>query len=130
MKVPTAPQLLQRRSPRIADNATRTRSDSTRSDAATPDCPDFTEVRSELKLLEPLDPNQIVREDPSFRTWAAAEFLGMSAYCLEKWRQRDQGPDFLQYPDSSVRYPLSSLIRFRAAHRVVPSRQPRTQRSQ
>lgn len=129
MKEPTAAQLLQRQSPRNANRTTAPASD--QSKPATPALhnPTVTDILDEQKFLEPRDPSQIAHEDPAFRTWLAADFLGISKYSLEKWRQRDQGPDFLRFPNGSVRYPLSSLIRFRAAHRVVTTRQPRTQRS-
>lgn len=50
---------------------------------------------------------------------SAAAVIGVTAECMKKWRQRDQGPDYLQYgPSGPVRYELSSLMEFRAAHRV------------
>jgi hypothetical protein len=129
MKEPNAAQLLQRQSPRNANRTTAPTSDQSKFATPAPHNPTVTDILDEPKLLEPRDPSQIAHEDPAFRTWLAADFLGISKYCLEKWRQRHQGPDFLQYPDGSVRYLLSSLIRFRAAHRVATTRQPRTQRS-
>ncbi len=129
MKLPTATQLLQHRPSCNADHTISSTSGSTEPVTCTPQNPNNTEISSQLKILVPIGPEQIAEEDPTFRTSAAAGFLGVSAYCLQKWRQRDQGPDFLRYRDGTIRYLLSSLIQFKAAHRVVPSRQARTQRS-
>jgi hypothetical protein len=57
--------------------------------------------------------------------------LGVKPDRLEKWRQRDRGPDYLQYEESGfVRYELSALNEFKARHRIRPSRNPRRQRRQ
>ena len=38
---------------------------------------------------------------------------------MKKWRQRNQGPDYIQYgKDGTVRYELTALMAYRAAHRV------------
>jgi hypothetical protein len=78
----------------------------------------------------------------------AAFVLGVTAECLKKWRQRKQGPDYIQYgPRSPVRYELNALMEFRDKYRVkhgnksqmslwlafttsaaLDSRQPRTAR--
>ena len=35
-------------------------------------------------------------DNPVFNEASAARFLGISAECIKKWRQRNQGPDYLQ----------------------------------
>jgi hypothetical protein len=58
-------------------------------------------------------------DNPIFDGRSAAAFLGLSSEKLKKWRQRDQGPDYLQYGEAGpVRYELGTLMAFRAGHRV------------
>lgn len=58
-------------------------------------------------------------DNPILNECGAAALLGLSPERLKKWRQRDQGPDYLQYgPAGAVRYELDTLMAFRAAHRV------------
>jgi hypothetical protein len=58
-------------------------------------------------------------DNPVFNERGAAELIGVSAECLKKWRQRNQGPDYIQYGRSGpIRYELSALKGFREAHRV------------
>jgi hypothetical protein len=58
-------------------------------------------------------------DNPVFDERGAAAYLGLSQECLKKWRQRNQGPDYIQYgPGGTVRYELSALMAFRATHRV------------
>src|ERR1035437_9848010 len=58
-------------------------------------------------------------DNPVFNERGAAELIGISAECLKKWRQRNQGPDYIQYGRSGpIRYELSALRAFREAHRV------------
>ena len=69
--------------------------------------------------LEPAQPLIVINDDPVFDVRAAARILGFSAERLKKWRQRDQGPDYIQYgKNGDVRYELSALIAFRAANTV------------
>ena len=64
-------------------------------------------------------------DNPVFKEDSAARFLGISAECIKKWRQRNQGPDYLQYgPGGPVRYELNTLIAFRAAHKITVGGQP------
>ena len=57
----------------------------------------------------------------STSAFAAGRILGRTDECLKKWRQRDQGPDYIQYGQNGVvRYELSALMAFRAEHRVKP----------
>ena len=87
--------------------------------------PNVTEIPLRLRELEPAEPPLVVVDDPVFNTRDAAQILGLKADRLMKWRQRGQGPDYLQYEQSGdIRYELSALIAFKAAHRVRPSRQP------
>ena len=59
-------------------------------------------------------------DNPVFNEASAARFLGISAECIKKWRQRNQGPDYIQYgPGGPVRYELNTLIAFRAAHKIT-----------
>ncbi len=58
-------------------------------------------------------------DNPIFNEHGAAAFLGLRSETLKKWRQRDQGPDYIQYGKAGpVRYELNTLTAFRAAHRV------------
>lgn len=58
-------------------------------------------------------------DNPIFDGRSAAAFLGLSSEKLKKWRQRNQGPDYLQYGQAGpVRYELDTLMAFRAGHRV------------
>jgi len=58
-------------------------------------------------------------DNPIFNERGAAAFLGLSPETLKKWRQRNQGPDYIQYgPAGPVRYELNTIAAFRAAHRV------------
>ena len=85
----------------------------------------IAEIPSRMRELEPEAPPLVAIDDPVFTTADAARILGITAQRLMKWRQRDQGPDYLQYEKGGpVRYELSALIEFKAAHRVRPSRQP------
>jgi hypothetical protein len=81
------------------------------------------EIPSRLRRLEPAKPIEVAYVDPVFDTHDAAIILGVLQSRLEKWRQRDQGPDYLWYDDDYPRYELSSLIEFKASHRIRPSRQ-------
>jgi hypothetical protein len=58
-------------------------------------------------------------DNPVFNESGAAKLLGVSAECMKKWRQRNQGPDYLQYGRGGpVRYEMNALMEFRAVHRV------------
>jgi hypothetical protein len=58
-------------------------------------------------------------DNPILDQRGAAAFLGLRPETLKKWRQRNQGPDYIQYgPAGPVRYDLDTLTAFRAAHWV------------
>jgi hypothetical protein len=58
-------------------------------------------------------------DNPIIDERGAAAFLGLRPETLKKWRQRDQGPDYIQFGQAGpVRYELDTLTAFRAAHRV------------
>jgi len=62
-------------------------------------------------------------DNPVFNELGAATILGVSAETLKKWRQRNIGPDYIQYGTSGpVPYELNSLMAFRAVHTVVTGR--------
>jgi hypothetical protein len=70
--------------------------------------------------LESRAPLTAINSDPNFNTRNAAEILGVTEGTMKKWRQRHHGPDYIQYgPDGTVRYSLSSLLRFRHDHLVI-----------
>jgi len=49
----------------------------------------------------------------------AATIVGVSTALLKKWRQRKQGPDYIQYGTNGVvRYELKTLMQFREKHKV------------
>jgi hypothetical protein len=73
--------------------------------------------------LEPARPLSAFNDDPLFKTRDAAVILGLTEDCLKKWRQRGQGPTYLQYrmvigEPGAVRYALSALMQFRESHTV------------
>jgi hypothetical protein len=64
-------------------------------------------------------------DNPLLGTCGAAKILSVGVELLKKWRQRDQGPDYVQYgPGGPVRYELDALMAFRALHRVRVSSKP------
>ena len=64
-------------------------------------------------------------DNPLFGTYEAAEILAIGVDLLKKWRQRDQGPDYVQYGlGGPVRYELDALMAFRVRHRVRVSSKP------
>jgi len=76
------------------------------------------ELPKTLLRLEP-KPLSAYDENPVFDEITAARFLGLTAGCLKKWRQRRQGPDYIQYGNNGpVRYELNALKEFRETHRV------------
>jgi hypothetical protein len=73
--------------------------------------------------LEPARPLSAFIDDPLFKTRDAAAILGLTEDCLKKWRQRGQGPTYIQYrmvigEPGAVRYALSALMQFRESHTV------------
>jgi len=80
------------------------------------------ELPATLLQLEP-KPLSAYDDNPVFDEIGAAHFIGVTANCLKKWRQRKQGPDYLQYgKNGPVRYELKALMDFRDKHRVRPRR--------
>jgi hypothetical protein len=73
-----------------------------------------------LKLEQP--PISAFDDNPVFNESGAAQILGLSAEQLKKWRQRNMGPDYIQYgPAGPVRYTLNALMSFRTTHTVKPA---------
>jgi hypothetical protein len=50
--------------------------------------------------------------DRMLTTKQAATILGMAAETLKKWRQRGTGPKYLRFPDGTIRYRLSVIMKF------------------
>ncbi len=127
MNIPPNSQLariLQARKARL-NNSSNPQPNQPPSAATIPQSKKIAEIPSRMRELEPEAPPLVAVDDPVFTTTDAAQILGIAAERLMKWRQRDQGPDYVQYEnDGPVRYELSALIEFKAAHRVRPSRQP------
>jgi hypothetical protein len=74
-----------------------------------------------LKLEQP--PISAFDDNPVFDENAAATILGLSPETLKKWRQRNIGPDYIQYgPAGPVRYTLNALMEFRATYTIKPAR--------
>jgi hypothetical protein len=64
-------------------------------------------------------------DNPVFNEFGAAKIVGVSAEVLKKWRQRNMGPDYIQYGAAGpVRYELNALMAFRASHVVKPGGKP------
>lgn len=77
-----------------------------------------TQIPERYRVLEPL-PILAYDDNPVFNEYGAAQIVGVSAEVLKKWRQRRQGPDYIQYGRGGpIRYELSTLKAFRAAHTV------------
>jgi hypothetical protein len=58
--------------------------------------------------------------DRMLNTWDAAKILGETHEVLKKWRQRDQGPEYIRFPNGDIRYRLSTLLKFIEDHTVRP----------
>ena len=56
--------------------------------------------------------------EPVVAVGVAAVILGVSVDLMEKWRQRGVGPDYIKYQGGPVRYAMSALNEYRAAHTV------------
>jgi hypothetical protein len=84
-----------------------------------PTAPRHTEIPERYMRLEPNLPLSCVNDDPVFDARDAGKIVGVSVELLKKWRQRNNGPDYIQYyKNGPVRYEFSVLMAFRAAHRV------------
>ena len=71
------------------------------------------EIPATRLKLEPR-PLSAYDDNPVFDEIGAAFLLGLKPDTLKKWRQRQQGPDYIQYgPNGPVRYELKTLIEFR-----------------
>jgi hypothetical protein len=58
-------------------------------------------------------------DNPVLNEAGAAFIIGVTADCLKKWRQRNQGPNYIQYGDNGpVRYELKALLDYRDKYRV------------
>lgn len=80
--------------------------------------PRCTQVPAIYLTVEP-PPISTYDDNPIFDARGAAAYLGLSTECLKKWRQRDQGPDYIQFgPAGPVRYEWNTLRTFREAHCV------------
>ena len=69
-----------------------------------------------------IEPKPISAYDnnPVFDERNAARLIGVTAHCLKKWRQRKQGPDYIQYGHNGpIRYELNTLMDFREKYRVT-----------
>jgi hypothetical protein len=87
--------------------------------------PKRTEIPLQLARLERAQPLYLIDDDPVFEVMYAARILGISQDLLEKWRQRGQGPDYIQYgPGGPVRYALSALETYKAACTIRPIGRP------
>ena len=76
------------------------------------------QVPATLLRLEPR-PLSAYDDNPVFDEITAARYLGVTDHCLKKWRQRKQGPDYIQYgTNGPVRYELKALMEFRDTYRV------------
>jgi hypothetical protein len=59
----------------------------------------------------------MIDDDPVFNAYSAGRILGVTDECRKNWRQRNQGPDYIQYgTGGAVRYTLNDLMPFRAGH--------------
>jgi hypothetical protein len=85
-----------------------------------PVLPDGRRLQIPMAYLD-IEPKPVwaCNDNPVFNQHGAAKLVGVSSECLKKWRQRNQGPDYIQYgPNGPIRYELSALTAFRAANTV------------
>ena len=76
-----------------------------------------------LRLEQP--PVSAFDDNPVFDEASAATILGLSRDLLKKWRNRDIGPNYIQYGSGGpVRYSLNDLMAFRLAHTIRTESMP------
>ena len=64
-------------------------------------------------------PLRVRESNPLLKEDSAAVLLAVSQDLMKKWRQRDWGPNYIQYgKDGPVRYEFEALMDFRERHRV------------
>lgn len=56
--------------------------------------------------------------DRMLTTAQASAVLGKDVETLKKWRQRRIGPKYVKYPDGTIRYRLSTIMKFLDDHTV------------
>ena len=80
------------------------------------------QLRGPLVELEAPRPLSAFDDDPVLGTADAARILGIAADTMKKWRQRNQGPEYIQYEaNGPVLYRLSALRQYQATHTVKPT---------
>jgi hypothetical protein len=85
--------------------------------------PKRVQLPKRLMILEPSRPLSAINDDPVFETLYAAKILAVSPELMKKWRQRNQGPDFIQYESNGpVRYALSALRDYQERRTVALSK--------
>jgi hypothetical protein len=88
------------------------------SPAPTPHAPHREEIPARYITVEP-KPLSAYDDNPVLNEYGAAFVVGVSADLLKKWRQRNQGPNYIQYgKDGPVRYELNDLLAFRDYFKV------------
>jgi len=88
---------------------------------AAPRAAQRTEIPATYISIEP-KPLSAYDDNPVLNEQGAAFVVGVSADLLKKWRQRKQGPDYLQYgPGGPVRYELKALMAFRDYYKIYLS---------
>ena len=71
-----------------------------------------------LLNYEPV-PLEVYAENPLLNERSAAVLLDVSPDLMKKWRQRNWGPNYLQYGEHGpVRYELDALMEFRNRQRI------------
>lgn len=71
-----------------------------------------------LLAFEPL-PQKAYDDNPVLDERSAGVILGVSPELLKKWRQRGQGPNYIQYGENGpVRYEFDVLFEFRNSRSV------------
>ena len=67
---------------------------------------------------EPI-PQEVFDENPVLTERSAAVLVGVTQSLMKKWRQRNWGPNYIQYgEDGPVRYEFAALMQFRNRHIV------------
>ena len=76
------------------------------------------EIPKFLLDYDPL-PLEVWDENPLLNEKSAAVLLGISPDLMKKWRQRDRGPNYIQYgKNGPVRYEFGTLMEFRIHYKV------------
>ena len=89
---------------------------------------DRTEIPVSRVCIKP-QPLSAYDDNSVLNDHGAAIIVGVSVDFLKKWRQRNQGPDYIEYGrGGTIRYELKSLMEFRDEYKIsLSSKRERSQ---